>query len=106
MTYNEILQCFRAVGPAAPFKPQGVVCRKTLSAHLKTTFPGAAPVCAAQAAHSACNRPFFSQHPLLHHHTTTMHANLIGGAWTDGVRTYQNTNPSRRRKSGLHAWWW
>ena len=26
-----------------------------------------------------------------------MHANLIGGAWTDGVRTYQNTNPSDTR---------
>ncbi|MBU0890593.1 MAG: aldehyde dehydrogenase family protein, partial [Gammaproteobacteria bacterium] len=26
-----------------------------------------------------------------------MHANLIGGSWTDGVRTYQNTNPSDTR---------
>ena len=23
-----------------------------------------------------------------------MHANLIAGNWTEGVRTYQNTNPS------------
>ena len=26
-----------------------------------------------------------------------MHANLIAGNWTEGVRTYQNTNPSDTR---------
>ena len=40
---------------------------------------------------------FHPFHPPTHHTLTAMHANLIAGRWTEGVRTYQNTNPSDTR---------